>query len=150
MAAKRSALAKKGEAVRRKAHGDAHVDRNYAEADDFMRMFQDVTDEFCWGTVWARPGLNGKTRSSLSLAMAAAQNHTGAVKLHVKTCLRAGWTEKEIGEILLHVYVYAGVYPSLSAFTIAREAIAEYRAEQKKPARGPSERARKRVKSPNP
>ena len=136
MARTKSALARKGEVVRRKAHGNAHVDTRYAEADDFMRMFEDVTDEFCWGTVWARPGLNHKTRSSLSLAMAAAQNHTGAVKLHVKTCLRSGWSEKEIGEILLHVYVYAGVYPALSAFGIAREAIAEFRQEERKPKRG--------------
>ena len=135
MAQKRSALARKGEVVRRKAHGNAHVDARYAGADEFLRMFEDVTDEFCWGTVWARPGLNHKTRSSLSLAMAAAQNHTGAVKLHVKTCLRSGWSEKEIGEILLHVYVYAGVYPALSAFGIAKEAIAEFRQEERKPKR---------------
>ena len=133
MKAKRSALARKGEVVRRKTHGDAHVDRGYAEADAFMSMFQDVTDEFCWGTVWARPGLSAKTRASLSLVMAAAQNHTGAVKLHTKTCLRSGWTEKEIGEMLLHVYVYAGVYPALSGFQIAREAIAEFRQEQRAP-----------------
>jgi alkylhydroperoxidase/carboxymuconolactone decarboxylase family protein YurZ len=126
----RSALARKGEAVRRKVHGNAHVNRNYAEADAFMSVFQEATDEFCWGTVWARAGLTHKTRASLSLVMAAAQNHTGAVKLHVKTCLRSGWTEKEIAEMLLHVYVYAGVYPSLSAFQIAREAIAEFREEQ--------------------
>ena len=130
MAKKRSALAQKGEVIRRKVHGDAHVDRNYAEADAFMTVFQDVTDEFCWGTVWARPGLNQKTRASLSLVMAAAQNHTGAVNLHVKTCLRTGWTEKDIAEMLLHVYVYAGVYPSLSAFQIARQAIAEFKSEK--------------------
>ena len=53
----------------------------------------------------------------------------------VVACLRSGWTEKEIGEILLHVYVYAGVYPALSAFGIAREAIAEFRAETSKPRR---------------
>jgi alkylhydroperoxidase/carboxymuconolactone decarboxylase family protein YurZ len=126
----RSALARKGEVVRRKIHGNAHVDRNYAEADAFMSVFQEVTDEFCWGTVWARPGLAQKTRASLSLVMAAAQNHTGAVKLHVKTCLRTGWTQKEIAEMLLHVYVYAGVYPALSAFQIARDAIAEFRSEK--------------------
>lgn len=138
MARAKSALARKGEVVRRKAHGNAHVDARYAEADDFLRMFEDVTDEFCWGTVWARPGLNHRTRSSLSLAMAAAQNHTGAVKLHVKTCLRSGWSEKEIGEILLHVYVYAGVYPALSAFGIAKEAIAEFRREERKVKRAAS------------
>ena len=54
----KSALVRKGEIVRRKVHGDAHVDRRYREADEFLKMFEDVTDEFCWGTVWARPGLN--------------------------------------------------------------------------------------------
>ena len=131
MKQKRSALARKGEVVRRKIHGNAHVNRNYAEADEFMQIFQDVTDEFCWGTVWARPGLSQKTRAALSLAMGAAQNHTGAVKLHVKSCLRTGWSEKEIAEILLQVYVYAGVYPSLSGFQIAREAIAEFKQEER-------------------
>jgi alkylhydroperoxidase/carboxymuconolactone decarboxylase family protein YurZ len=44
--------------------------------------------------------------------------------------LRTGWTEKEIAEMLLHVYVYAGVYPALSAFQIAREAITEYKSDE--------------------
>lgn len=131
MKKRRSALARKGEVVRRKVHGDRHVERRYREADAFAMMFEEVTDEFCWGTVWARPGLNHKTRAALSLAATAAQSQAGAVKLHVKTCLRSGWTKREIGEILLHVYVYAGVYASLSAFAAAREAFAEYDAEQK-------------------
>lgn len=126
---KRSDLATRGERVRRRIHGDTHVERNYREADDFMWMWQDVTDEFCWGTVWARPALGPKVRAALSLAMTSAQSQAGAVKMHVKTCLRQGWTEREVGEILLHTYVYAGVYASLSSFTVAREAIAEYREE---------------------
>ena len=105
MATKRSALARKGEIVRRTVHGDAHVERRYREADNFLRMFEDVTDEFCWGAVWARPGLNHKMRAALSLAATAAQSQAGAVKLHIKTCLRTGWTRREIGEILLHVCV---------------------------------------------
>jgi 4-carboxymuconolactone decarboxylase len=132
MKKKRSALARKGEVIRRKVHGDVHVDRGYREADDFMMMFHDVTDEFCWGTVWARSGLDMKTRAALSLAATAAQSQAGAVKLHVKTCLRAGWTKREIGEILLHVYVYAGVYACLSAFHAAREAFAEYEQESRR------------------
>jgi len=130
MAGKRSPLATKGEIVRRQVHGDRYVDRGYAEADDFMRMFHDVTDEFCWGTVWARPGLTKKMRAALSLAMTSAQSQAGAVKLHVKTCVRAGWSKREIGEILLHTYVYAGVYASLSGFTAAKDAFAELAAEE--------------------
>ena len=102
---KKSELGRKGEIVRRQVHGDAHVDRRYREADPFLKMFEDVTDEFCWGTVWARPGLNHKTRAALSLASTAAQSQAGAVKLHVKTCLRTGWTKREIGEILLRPVV---------------------------------------------
>jgi alkylhydroperoxidase/carboxymuconolactone decarboxylase family protein YurZ len=142
MKKKRSLLALKGEVVRRKVHGDAHVDRGYREADDFMMMFHDVTDEFCWGTVWARPGLSHKTRAALSLAATAAQSQTGAVKMHVKTCLRTGWTKREIGEILLHVYVYAGVYACLSAFHAAREAFTEYALEERQLARKSAARRR--------
>jgi alkylhydroperoxidase/carboxymuconolactone decarboxylase family protein YurZ len=142
MKKKRSPLALKGEVVRRKAHGDAHVDRGYREADEFMMMFHEVTDEFCWGTVWARPGLDQKTRAALSLAATAAQSQTGAVKMHVKTCLRTGWTKREIGEMLLHVYVYAGVYACLSGFHAAREAFAEYALEERQLARKPAGRRR--------
>ena len=131
MPRKRSALARKGEVIRRQVHGDAHVDRGYADADEFMMMFHDVTDEFCWGTVWSRPALSRKLRAMLSLAMTSAQSQTGTVKLHVKTCLRAGWTKREIGEILLHAYVYAGVYASLSSFLAAKEAFKEQTAEKK-------------------
>gem|GEM_PF-3824425 len=73
----------------------------------------------------ARPGLNHKTRAMLSLAMTAAQGRAPAVKIHTKTCLRAGCIKKEIGEILPHAYCYAGVYASLSSFMIAKEAFAE-------------------------
>ncbi len=131
MRRKRSALARKGELIRRRIHGDAHVDRGYRDADEFMMMFHDVTDEFCWGTVWSRPALGRKLRAALSLAMTAAQSQAGAVKLHVKTCVRAGWTKREIGEILLHTYVYSGVYASLSSFVAAKEAFREIGAERK-------------------
>lgn len=94
-------------------------------------MFHDVTDEFCWGTVWARPGLDRKTRALLAPGMTAAQSQAGAVKLHAKTCLRAGWSKREVGEALLHAYVYAGVYASLSSFLAAREAIREFEAERR-------------------
>lgn len=139
---KRSALARKGELIRRQVHGAAHVDRGYRDADGFMMMFHDVTDEFCWGTVWARPALSRKLRAMLSLAMTAAQSQSGAVKLHVKTCVRAGWTRREIGEILLHAYVYAGVYASLSGFLAATEAFKELAAERKS---GKQQRKRRRA-----
>ena len=137
---KRSARAKAGAVIRRQAHGDAHVDHAMSEADDFMMMFHNVTDEFCWGTIWARPGLDMKTRAMLSLAITASHSQTGAVKLHTKTCLRAGWSKQQIGEALLHVYCYAGVYASLSGFLSAKEAFAEVDGKRRKSAAGEKRR----------
>lgn len=133
---RRSTLAKKGELIRRQVCGNAKVDREYGTADEFRMMFNDVTDEFCWGTVWARPGLDRKTRAMLSLAMCAVQCQAGGVHAHTKTCLRHGWSKREIGEILLHTYVYAGVFASSFSFLVAGEAIAEYEAELKAAKRG--------------
>ena len=116
---------KRGRAIRLQVHGPEHVERTEAATDDFLKMFYDTTEEFCWGTVWDRPALPFKQRSALSLAMTAAQSQTGAVKQHVRTALRAGWSRQEIGEILLHVYVYAGVYASLSSFMAAKEVFEE-------------------------
>ena len=122
---KPSALARKGLAMRRKVLGPEYVAKAMTDPDDFMAMFQDVTNEFCWGTVWSRPALSIKQRTMLSLAITAALCQTPAVKIHTRSALRAGWTRKEIGEILLHVYVYAGVYASLSSFMAAREVFDE-------------------------
>ncbi|MBI4183665.1 MAG: carboxymuconolactone decarboxylase family protein [Proteobacteria bacterium] len=119
------ALAKKGLAMRRRVHPAGHVERVQNEADRFMMMFHNTTNEFCWGTVWSRPGLGIKERSALSLAMAAANGQTGAIEMHTKTALKAGWTRRQIGEIFLHVYVYAGVYASLNAFLTARRVFDE-------------------------
>ncbi len=118
---KPSALAKKGLAMRRRVHPSGHVERVQDASDDFMMMFNDATNEFCWGSIWTRSGLTIKERSALSLAIAASHGQTGAVEMHTKTALKSGWTRKQIGEVFLHVYVYAGVYNSLSAFLAAKE-----------------------------
>ncbi|MCE9642010.1 MAG: hypothetical protein K8S22_17965 [Betaproteobacteria bacterium] len=39
---RRTALARKGEEIRRKVHGNAHVDAVYRDAEPFMAMFQDM------------------------------------------------------------------------------------------------------------
>ncbi len=122
---KHSALARKGLAVRRKVHPAGHVERTQDESDEFMMMFHNITNEFCWGTVWSRPGLSPKLRTLLTLGIAASHAQTGAVKMHTRTALKAGWSRKEIGEVLIHVYVYAGVYPSLSSFLAAKEVFDE-------------------------
>ena len=110
-------LEKKGLAMRRKRVQD--------ETDDFMMMFNRTTNQFCWGEIWTRPGLTVKQRTALSLSITAANGQTGAVEMHTRTALKAGWTRQEIGEIFLHVYVYAGVYGCLNGFMTAKKVFEE-------------------------
>lgn len=128
---KHSTLAKKGLAMRRKVHDPEYVKNFMGQADDFMMMFHNTTNEFCWGSIWTRSVLPIKQRTALTLAITAALSQTAAVKMHTRTALRAGWTKREIGEILLHVYVYAGVYPSLNGFLAAKEVYDELEREAK-------------------
>ena len=44
--------------------------------------------------------------------------------------IRAGCTKREIDGLLLHTYVYAGVYASFSSFLAAKEVFKEFEAER--------------------
>jgi len=118
-------LTREGERIRREVLGDAYVDGTLSGADDFMMMFHDLSHTFCWGTVWARPGLPRKFRSMLALAMTTALNQPHAVRLHVRSALRNGCTRQEIGEVLLQAAVYCGMGAANSSFNVAREVFAE-------------------------
>ena len=101
------------------------VENSLKGADDFMMAFQEITTEYCWGYVWARPGLDKKTRSMLNLAMLSALNRPHELKMHVKGALTNGVTKDEIREVLLQVVIYAGVPAGVDSFRVAREAMQE-------------------------
>src|SRR5205823_1084460 len=61
-----------GMTVRREVLGDAHVDRAMARTDAFTADFQDLITRYAWGEIWARPGLDRRTRSCVTLAVLAA------------------------------------------------------------------------------
>ena len=110
---------KAGRRVRERVHGDDFVVRTAKDQSRFLQMYYDATEEFCWGTIWASEALALKERAMLALALTASKGQIPAVEQHVRTCRRAGWSPAEIGEILLHVYCYAGCYASLGAFVAA-------------------------------
>jgi 4-carboxymuconolactone decarboxylase len=118
-----TALAERGLQIRREILGREMIDESMAQtvADPFMSMFMEATHEYCFGTVWARPGLERRMRSVLALAINASQGLTGAVKRHVRSCVHAGLSKEEIGEIFLQVYVYSGVYACFGSFLAAKE-----------------------------
>jgi len=111
--------------VRRAVLGPEYVDASLARADEFMRTLQHASTEMCWGYVWARPGLEARTRSLLTLALLTALKSPAELKLHVRGALRNGASVEQIRETLLHAVAYCGIPAGMTAFKAAHEALIE-------------------------
>ena len=114
-----------GTKMRRKVLGDIHVDRAKAAETDFTEDFQDLLTRYAWGEIWARPGLNQKTRSVLTIAMLVALNRNDELRLHLRAAVNNGVTRDEIREVLLHSAIYCGIPAANSAFHVATEILKE-------------------------
>ena len=114
-----------GEATRRAVLGDEHVDRSTATADAFNRPFLDYLTTGAWGRVWARPELDRRTRSLLTLAVLTALRCEAELAMHVAAAVRLGVPPAQIREALLHGAVYAGAPAGNAAFTVARRVLTE-------------------------
>ncbi|QSB12917.1 carboxymuconolactone decarboxylase family protein [Natronosporangium hydrolyticum] len=117
--------AQAGEAVRRTVLGDAHVDAAQAATTSFTAPFQEYVTTCAWAAAWARPGLDLRTRSCLTLAVLAALRCEEELAMHVAAALRLGVTVEEIREVLLHTTVYAGAPAGNAAFATAARVLAE-------------------------
>ncbi len=114
-----------GMRVRREVLGDAHVDRAVAKTTEFTRPFQDFITETAWGTVWSRDGIDRRSRSMVTLAVLTALGREHEIAMHVRAALTNGLSKEEIGEVLLHTSIYAGVPAANRAFAIAQEVFNE-------------------------
>jgi 4-carboxymuconolactone decarboxylase len=114
--------------TRREVLGDEYVDRALASADDFSAPMEALANEYCWGEIWGRPGLDRKTRSLINLAMLSALNRPDQLRTHLIGALNNGCTPEEIQEALLQVAIYCGVPAGMASFKIARDVVAEHAA----------------------
>jgi 4-carboxymuconolactone decarboxylase len=114
-----------GMTVRRQVLGDDHVDRAQAATTPFTAPFQDLITRYAWGEVWARPGLDRRTRSCVTLGMLVALRAEEELAMHVRAALRNGLSAAEIQEVLLHAAVYAGVPAANAAFKTAQRVLDE-------------------------
>lgn len=117
--------AEQGMRVRREVLGDAHVDRAVAGTTAFTAPFQDLLTRYAWGEVWARPGIDRRTRSCITLAVLTALRAEGEIAMHVRAALRNGVPAEEITEVLLHTALYAGLPAANAAFAIAQRVLDE-------------------------
>jgi len=107
--------------VRKEVLGESYVNKSLADANEFSMPMQELSTEWCWGTVWARPGLPRRIRSLINIAMLSALNRPNEFKIHVQAALNNGVSRDEIQEVLLQVAVYCGVPAGLEGFRLARD-----------------------------
>jgi 4-carboxymuconolactone decarboxylase len=115
----------RGFEIRREVLGDEHVDRAIERTTEFTADFQELITRYAWGEIWARPGLERRTRSLLTLAMLVALGREEELAMHVRAARRIGVTPDEIKEVFLHSAIYCGVPAANGAFKIAQEVLEE-------------------------
>lgn len=113
----------RGMKIRREVLGDDQVDRAQAGTTPLTKDFQDLLTRYAWGEIWARPGLDRRTRSCITVAMTVALNRPDELALHLRAALRNGVTVGELREILLQTAVYCGIPAANTAFKIAQEVL---------------------------
>jgi len=119
-----SPLHDRGLEMRKQVLGAAQVEQTIANTDKFTQPFQEVVNEYVWGAVWARPGLEIRTRCMLTIGMLTALNRPNELKTHIRAALNNGVTREEIMETLLHANVYCGAPAAVEGFRCMREVFA--------------------------
>lgn len=115
-----------GMKVRKEVLGSEHVEQAQARITDFDADFQRFITETAWGSVWARPDLDRRTRSLVTIAILAALGRE-ELALHLRAAIQnLGVDPHEIAEVLLHVAVYAGVPAANSAFAVAKKVLEQH------------------------
>jgi 3-oxoadipate enol-lactonase/4-carboxymuconolactone decarboxylase len=118
-------VATTGARVRRGVLGADHVARSTAAATDLDRDFQAYLTRAAWGSVWARPHFDRRTRSIVTVALLAGLGREHELALHIRSMKNTGASHADLTELLLHVAVYAGVPAANAAMRIAKQVAQE-------------------------
>jgi 4-carboxymuconolactone decarboxylase len=119
-----------GMRIRRDVLGDEQVEAAIAGTTADTADFQDLITRYAWGEIWARPGLDRRTRSAITLMALIALNREHELAMHIRAALRNGLSREEIGEVLLQSAIYCGVPAANGAFAVFREVMAEEEGER--------------------
>lgn len=106
------------------ARGEAVVESLKDIAPDFARYLL----EFPFGDIYARPGLDLRSREIATVAaLTAMGNAAPQLKVHIGAALHVGLTQDEIVEVIIQMAVYAGFPAALNGLFAAKEVFASHR-----------------------
>jgi 4-carboxymuconolactone decarboxylase len=83
--------------------------------------FASLVTNFLAGEIWARPNLDLRTRSLVTIAALTAVGRPNGLRLNIEMALNNGATREEIGETLLQMAPYAGFPGCWEGLLIADE-----------------------------
>lgn len=115
----------RGIAILRHVVGEDMYQRRSATTNGFNQDVRRLSEEYCFGEIWTRPGLPAKTRSLVCLAMLTALNRSTELRIHVGGALNNGCTVEEIREVLLQTVIYCGLPAGVDAIRTAEEVLRE-------------------------
>ena len=84
--------------------------------------FADYMAEYVFGDIYARPGLDDKTRQLAAVSALLALGHAPSqLKMHMNGALNQGWSRQEIIELLIHLSVFVGIPAAMNGLFAAKE-----------------------------
>ena len=126
-----------GEQVVRDMLGEEFLHRHLVAAADGEGLHADAARyalEACFGDIWARPGLDRRSRSLITLGVLMAQGHQWEIHNHVLAGLANGLTEEELLEAAFHTSPYIGLPAAGQAMATVTKTLKE--AQPSKPPAG--------------
>lgn len=116
---------KRGAEIRKWLMGEKRYAEVQARRTAFTEEWMDFVNQYAFGEVWARPGLDKKTRHMLTIAMLTALGRYDELRTHLSLTPNTGVSRDEVKEVLMQAAIYAGVPAAMSAFNRANEVFAE-------------------------
>lgn len=120
---------KGGAAIRRRLLGDKQfeADQSGVYSDPTMAAFIGVANELIFDKLWARPGLDMKTRALICVVSDVATGRTAILPTHMRMAMGQGWTEQELTEVMLQLIGYVGAPVVRDAMMCASAVFAQAR-----------------------
>jgi 4-carboxymuconolactone decarboxylase len=112
-----------GRTILREVMGEQYVRQREASTNEFNLPLRTYIDEHCFGDIWARPGLDRKTRSLILISTLVALNRPTQVEAHVQSAINNGASVAEIQEVLYQAIGYCGLPAAADGFRTAESVL---------------------------
>lgn len=108
-----------GRRIMNELMGEGYVEKKDQVKNSFNDVIHEYSEEVCFGRIWARDGIDRKTRSIVNISVLTALGRPAQLAHHVEGAIANGATVDEIKEILLQTAVYCGLPAAGEAFKVA-------------------------------